>query len=188
MANYFILDAQADRTHLRIAESRIPERYTNAVLDGESIKPARSAPVAYIEKKTAKAVDFVGGVVTVPIVSAKMQGTLERVAEACEFYPVRLTLRRDARVEFRYLIFSALGLVDAFDWERSKYRRLADSPAVSRVEKLVLDESKVGNRNVFRLSAFPTQLIVSGKARAELESAQLLGLQFIPTSEYRPAI
>lgn len=186
MANYYVLSPDLDASFLRIAESRLPEQYSDSILFGRPVKPARRAPVLDIEKKTAKPADLVGGLVTVPIVSERMQKAAAALPDPVEYYPVRLVLPKDPKVEYRYFAMNALDNVEAFDREKSEYTAVDYSPVVPHVTRLAIIESKVGGRNIFRLAAYPLLLIVSEAARHAFEAAALVGLQFTPVSDYKP--
>jgi hypothetical protein len=186
MPTYYVLSPGLDRSFMRIAESRLPEHYSDSILFGKPAKPARRPPVLELEKKTAKAVDLVGGMITVPIVSERMKAAVETLPDPVEYYPVRLVLPKDPTIEYRYFALNALHNVDAFDREKSKYTAVDYSPVVPHVTKLAITESKVEGRNIFRLTAYPLLLIVSETARQAFEAASLVGLQFTAISDYKP--
>jgi hypothetical protein len=186
MASYYVLSPDPNPVYMRIKESRLPKRYSDSILFGKSIKPAGQPPVLYLEKKTAKPVDLVGGMITVPIVSERMRTAIQQLPDPSEFYPVRLVLPKDPKVEYRYFAFNALDNVDAFDRTKSKYTAVDYSPVVPHVTKLAIIESKVGGRHIFRLTTYPLLLIVSQQARQTFEAASLVGLQFTAVADYKP--
>jgi hypothetical protein len=186
MPTYYVLSPGLDRSFMRIAESRLPEHYSDSVLFGKPVKAARRPPVLDLEKRTAKPVDLVGGLITVPIVSERMKLALESLPDVVEYYPVRLAQPKDPKFDRRCFALNALNNVDAFDREKSKYTAVDYSPVVLHVTKLAITESRVGGRNIFRLAAYPILLIVSEAARQALEAASLVGLQFTAISDYKP--
>lgn len=186
MANYYVLSPGIDRSFMRIAESRLPEQYSDSILFGKPVKPARRTPVLDIEKKTARPVDLVGGLITVPIVSERMQEAASTLPDPLEYYPVKLVLPKDPKIEYPYFALNALDNVDAFDREKSEYTAVDYSPVVPHVTKLAIIESQVGGRNIFRLTSYPLLLIASEAARQAFEAASLTGLQFTPVADYRP--
>lgn len=186
MATYYVLSPGLDRSFMRIAESRLPEQYSDSILFGRPAKPARRPPVLDLEKKTAKPVDLVGGMVTVPIVSERMQAAIAELPDPVEYYPVRLVLPKDPKIEYRYFALNVLNNVDAFDFDKSNYTAVDYSPVVPHVTKLAIVESKIEGRNIFRLTTYPLLLIVSETARQALEAASLVGLQFTAIADYKP--
>ena len=185
MAAYFVLSPDLDASFMRIKQSRLSERYPDAIHFGESIKPTRQQPVLDLEKKTAKPVDLVGGMTTVPIVSGRMRMVVEALPDHVEFYPVRLVLPKDPKLDYRYFAMNVLHNVNAFDREKSEYTDFDYSPVVLRVTKLAIVESRVGTRNIFRLTNYPSLLIVSAKVREAFEAASLIGLQFTAIADYK---
>jgi len=186
MTAYYVLSPDPDPSLMRIRESRLPERYSDSILFAKSIKPARQPPVLDLEKKTAKPVDLVGGMITVPIVSERMRKVIDALPDPVEFYPVRLVLPKDPNLNYCYFALNVLDYADAFDRENSKYTDVDNSPVVLRVTKLAIVESRVGNRNIFRLTTYPFLLIVSEIARQAFEAASLVGLQFTAIADYKP--
>ena len=186
MTAYYVLSPDPDPSYMRIKESRLPERYSDSILFAKSIKPARQPPVLDLEKKTAKPVDLVGGMITVPIVSERMREVVEALPDAVEFYPVRLVLPKDPKLDYCYFALNVLDYVDAFDRANSKYTDGDDSPVVLRVTKLAIVESRVVGRNIFRLTTYPFLLIVSENARQAFEAASLVGLQYKAIADYKP--
>lgn len=185
MSNYYVLSPDLDTSYMRIKVSRLPERYSDSILFAESMKPAKLKPVLDLEKKTAKSVDLVGGLITVPIISDKMLKAIATLPDAIEYYPVKLVLPKDPKIEYNYFALNALQHVDAFDRKNSKFIDVDYSPVVPHVTKLAIIESKTNSRNIFRLKTFPLLMIVSEAARKVFEEANLIGLQYTAIEDYK---
>ena len=181
---YYILDAKFSRDTLSVSESELPVKLTNAVVSGQAVGRVAGRPAVFFSNKLMRPVDLVGGLVHVPIVSPKMRAVVEGLGESLEFTPVKVVCKKDDSIQYDYEILNVLNNLDAFDREKSVYRRVGDLRILPSVDKLVLKESEIGSRSLFRLSAFPGLLICSGEARSALEAAGLTGLSFQLTTDF----
>jgi hypothetical protein len=72
-----------------------------------------------------------------------------------------------------------------FDWENSVYEPHPRLPnRVYSIDKLVLKRTNDNYSPLFRLSAYPSKLFVSGKARMALEHAGIKGVVFEEIENY----
>src|SRR6185503_6541590 len=86
----------------------------------------------------------------------------------------------------RFTAVQLLKHLDAFDWDLSEYRRSEHTPTlVTRISKLVLKTVTGGFPPLFRLSACPMLLFVSGEARRALEREHISGVSFRAISDYK---
>jgi hypothetical protein len=85
--------------------------------------------------------------------------------------------------------FAAVQLLeplDALDWEKSDAKRDEDLPRrAQEIQHLVLKEPPQGFPPLFRLSAYPTVLLVSASARHALETSAVQGIDFQELDDFR---
>lgn len=136
------------------------------------------------------AVDFtVAGSASVPIVSARLCDALAGLPEIEELYmntvmePVSV---EGASGDAEYFAMIVESKFDCIDGTSSKFTRFAVNdpwqPPLSEENaaefKLVLDASKIGDKNIFRLVGYPHALIVSEEVKRRLVRAEMTGIAF----------
>jgi len=161
---------------------------------GLILKEARSLPVrVYFEANfdTLKVIDYPINNAGWPLMSERMRRVLSELGEfSHREIPVtmlddtvptaqRLDASGNPRPGVAMEGFAGVQMtehLDAFDWERSRYKRDDDFPEQVRlVRNLVLKD--VPLPPLFRLAASPRSLFVSAAARAALEKAEIRGVQ-----------
>lgn len=79
----------------------------------------------------------------------------------------------------KFVAIQLLEHLDVFDWERSEYKTASYAPEfVSFIDRLVLKTISGGYPPIFRMSAYPALLMVSGEAKNSLEGAGVAGTEF----------
>jgi hypothetical protein len=87
--------------------------------------------------------------------------------------------KRSEKEDHRFVAVQLLEHLDIFDWEKSIYKHHPRLPnRVYSINTLVLKKPQDNCRPLFRLSAYPSKLFVSGKARMALEKAGIRGVVF----------
>ena len=87
--------------------------------------------------------------------------------------------KRSEKEDHRFVAVQLLEHLDIFDWEKSIYKPHPRLPnRVYSIDTLVLKKPQDNCRPLFRLSAYPSKLFVSGKARMALEQAGIRGVVF----------
>ena len=93
---------------------------------------------------------------------------------------------RSGKENYEFIGLQLLEHLDAFDWERSVYEphpRMANR--ASYIKKLVLKEPKEGFPPLFRLSAHPSALFITDKAREALKSKGIRGVFYTDAEEFQ---
>lgn len=133
-----------------------------------------------------------------PIMSKKMLNTLLSVGNFphkaipvvmvdCEVISYESgAAKRSEKENHCFVAVQLLEHLDAFDWEKSVYEpHPRMSNRVSYIKKLVFKEPTNAFPPLFRLSARPSPLFVSGKARAALEKEGIQGVIFQDLEEFQ---
>jgi hypothetical protein len=93
--------------------------------------------------------------------------------------------QRSEKEDHRFIAVQLLEHLDVFDWENSVYEPHPRLPnRVYSIDKLVLKRTNDNYSPLFRLSAYPSKLFVSGKARMALEQAGIKGVVFEEIENY----
>ena len=93
--------------------------------------------------------------------------------------------QRSEKEDHRFIAVQLLEHLDIFDWENSVYEPHPRLPnRVYSIDKLVLKRTNDNYSPLFRLSAYPSKLFVSGKARMALEQAGIKGVVFEEIENY----
>jgi hypothetical protein len=148
-----------------------------------------------------KVIDYPYNDVRWPLMSQLMRTVLQKTGKfQCREIPVTMLddtvpkselFPKGGEPDAKYALerFAAVQLLqhlDAFDWDRSEFRRSEHVPTlVTRIKKLALKPVVGGYPPLFRLSACPTLLFVSAEARSAMENEHISGVEFIASSAYR---
>jgi len=142
--------------------------------------------------ETIREVDYPDNDVRWPIMSERMRAILLGDAPEHRVMPVAFlddmvptaerfenrTPRPGVAIE-GFAAIQILERTDAFDMERSEYTPDPDLPGrVVDLKRLVLKDTPLPP--LFRLSAYPSLLLVSHRARLELDAAGIQGAEFHP--------
>ena len=84
-----------------------------------------------------------------------------------------------------YFILHCLDLVDAFDWDRSKYQLFVpdakgDERTIRRFELMVIDEKRVGARKLFTMPDYTANQLVEKKFSEQLIAEGFTVTQLLP--------
>lgn len=91
-------------------------------------------------------------------------------------------------VSHDFVIVQLLEQKNAFDWEKSTYKRNPRRPEVVKVgtlKNLVFERLQSDLPPLFRLSAYPYLLLVSAAAKEALEAIDVKCVKFVPASKVR---
>jgi hypothetical protein len=172
----------------------VPFPGSDDVIGWKVTRPIAVPTPVYFEARveTIREVDFPDNDVNWPIMSERMREMLLHDVPSHRVIPVTFlddTVPTNERFEngaprpgVAVQGFAAVQLLerlDAFDMERSEYTADPDLPG--RVETLVrLVLKDIPLPSLFRLSAYPSLLLISHQARVELEAAGIQGAVFHP--------
>ena len=181
---YLVRNSRKPDTALWISESDIPLNVTDAVFDGRRLGPQKRPYTAHFKANSGKPLDLLTGAVTVPVVSQHLREVVGKFPDPIEFHPVSVQSPKKPSVSYPYFVMNVLESLDAFDWSRSEYESAGDTGIVPMVTRMVLKPAAIGDRHLFRITAYPTVLIISGKGKEILEANQVTGIRYRPVSEF----
>lgn len=74
-----------------------------------------------------------------------------------------------------YNLVNILNNVDCFDWDNSEYTTYSNPKVLKKIQKLVIIEDKVNDRNIFRISDYPSHVFISEKLKNAIEENEITG-------------
>jgi hypothetical protein len=191
MSKYFILQKLYTPDEVELAEIESIRNIEEISLDGKKIDV--STPIrAKLKNNKANFPDLLIGATSLPIVSEKLKEILldNSFPEKMEFIPIII----DLPVQKSYYVLNILDNLKCFDWKNAEYDdfpeflkeelpHLSDKPET--INKLVLNESKIEKRNLFRMYEQPTSVFISSQLKEEFKKNNVTGCRFAELSEYR---
>ena len=165
----------------------ISKEHNRKILNGVSTPDGNISIV--FNHMDGKFTDFPIGGTVLPLVSEKFRQLLEN-GEDCnhlEFLPIEYG--NNEQVPPKYWLMNILNNISCFDWEHSVYTRYPDSMKElagrpETVDKLVIDESKVNGRNIFRIKELPTNIFISKALKNKLQKEKISGIHFTKSNEF----
>ena len=185
---YYIIKNSPSEKDIWIIDTDYPEGIFDLINEGKSFiekLEGKSVSMEY-KRKNGRKTDWVNGIQSIDIISEKFKLLIEEEhvdQPFLEFYPAFLNYKGNNLKE-KYYCFNTLTLVNAFDREKSIYSVYEDTDIVKSIDKLVLDTSKINNRNIFRVEQVETILFVSKLLKEKIEKANLSGLEFMKIEDY----
>lgn len=181
MSNYYILKCVVGDTDYYAEKVTIsgPEiaksRFKGSSLKGKDFVMQLKSNKGNVQNIVANAYNF-------PILSQVIADiVLQHCPDEVELFEVEI----EKKVTQKYYFANILDNLDAFDFQESKYTEIIPGTQVlSAIEKLVLDTSGLKGRNIFRLKAFKTEIIVSETLKNKLDALQLPELKCIATGDF----
>ncbi|MEM6807829.1 MAG: DUF1629 domain-containing protein [Pseudomonadota bacterium] len=129
--------------------------------------------------------DLLSGVFSYPVVSERLRSTISRYEpENCQFFPVRVVKGDGSPTETPYYFMNVLDNRACFDWGASTYEEGRNRKMPLDVTRLVVLESEIEDRHLVRIREIPSLMLVSKALQSEIESSNMLGVQFLPVSDY----
>lgn len=109
-----------------------------------------------------------------------------RILETChneiELFEVAVNMPTNSN----YYFLNILDNIDAIDFQESLLVEIIpDTKVLAEVERLILDDSKIGSRQIFRLKHFRDEIIISQDLKNKLEELKLSEFKFIPVEEFK---
>ena len=151
---------------------------------GKKVK-AKVPPVAFVVRRNRELVDYQFNMAGLPLFSERLRDAVSKGKSEIQFFDVRLTNEAGKDIPARYYLANVVGLVQAFDWDRSEFDETYRPQGVaSHIEKLVLRKDLNTDLDLFRLAEAPRVLIVSGRLRNDLETAGITGIEFLEPKDY----
>lgn len=166
---------------VRVYTYNDPAGFAESYTDG--VRFVTDSPPAQFFYRLAKhrKTDYLQGAVSIPVISEQFRTIVaEYEPEKVEFYPVEIICDEEDGVDHSYSFMNILDNVDCFDRTRSQFSADDLMPAVIwSIEHLVIDESVIRGRHIFRMVDFETLIFVSGALRQAIEKAELSGVSFL---------
>lgn len=117
--------------------------------------------------------------------SATFKSVLEeQKLEKLEFLPITILDHKKRKIKEKYFILHPIEPVHCIDFDKSvvTWSKIQDD-AINSVEKLVLDESKIGGRRIFRLNNFFNIVLVERELMQIVSDAGITGIWWRDLSE-----
>ena len=186
MDNYFLVRRIHRDGDIFIKEFEDPADFGEDYMDGNPY-PKGSPPAKFFYRSAQKReTDLLLGIFSIPVVSERFRDVAtQHEPDKLEFHPVELICHETGASESSYFFMNILDNVSCFDRERSRFRSSEVAPAVlSSIEELVLNESMIDQRHLFRMKEFDTLIFASAALRDAIEQAELSGVRFSRLDEY----
>lgn len=118
------------------------------------------------------------------VVSEKLRKVLDDANASVEYHSVNL-LKKGKRIDgVKYYFANLLEKIDCFDFEKSTYT--VDDGFIDKIERLVIDESKVNQKTLFRLDrSYDVIIFASSNLRDAIETRKISGVKFYAPADWR---
>lgn len=132
--------------------------------------------------------DVLPGIQFPPIISSTYRAFFEKNdMRQLEFHPVDLICEEDGSVDTSYYFLNILNNVECLDRKKSDFDLFhPDYDIIVSINKMVLDKTKIGDRDIFRIAEYPTLIVHSNDLKVRIENQNLSGFTFRDIREYRP--
>jgi hypothetical protein len=160
------------------------EAYFPYSLHSGKVIKARIPPLRFTVGSCKTLGDVLGNPWGYLVWSSRLRGVLARLTrDAVQYLPTVIDdVKRERTRDYR--LANPLVLVDALDEARSRLH-YADDGYIEFVDRLVIDDKRVGNSSLFRLSAFPADVIVRAHIAESVLQSGCTGVKFVPIADYR---
>lgn len=177
MSQYKALFAWHEKSNVSIDMIKYDQKYIEKMNLGVSLKGMKN-PVAVLKNVKGKFTDFLFSPSVENIVSEKVKDFLEKKEGAInfEFYPVEFNIEKHPS----YFFMNILGLVDAFDWEKSDYELYDElgpkgDKVIKVMKRMEIDEAKTAGRRIFVLDRFIGTTYVHESLAKEMQDEGFTG-------------
>lgn len=182
MSRYYILNSKIENDSYFAEKGKISDQEIIKLYNrGVSLKDKNIEISLY--KNRGNILHFIDNLFSLPIVSEVIVEILKgHCVNEIEYFPVKVNMKTN----LNYFFINILNNVSAIDYDKSQYVELApDTKVLEEINKLVLDDTQVANRHVFRLNGFKLVIFISEKLKNKLEELNLQELEFVPVEEYK---
>ena len=202
-SNFFILKHIVDDKFQYIEKSQYPEQLGEYTLRCKEIDFDYEITLYNEDEKSLRS-DFVAGIHSLPILSTKFKGVVEKIEENIRFKQIRMILK-DELIDNSYWHTHILNYIDVFDWENSEYiietwdEKKGDiatwlpsqlnsiptsqlpSKVLGEIKKIQLVEERIPKGcHIFRVKSLETNIFVSKTFKDKVMEAGITGVEFIP--------
>lgn len=181
---YYILDRIVRKKDLFIEKSESTlDSMTWKACNGKSLEEELPFSIKYYDDyPKKKLLDYLPGCYGLTVSEKLMDLCIDLEPNNLEIYPTELLGKKKRKK--KYFFLNIINNIDAFDWDNSEYKVYANTKTLSRVEKLILNDSSIGNRNIFRVSSLESLIFVSEKFKELIEESSISGIGFKEISDY----
>jgi hypothetical protein len=181
MSEYFVLSiGNVKATEIEIFDQMYTDEINETSTKGKVIE-LEKMPKLFFKPFDGEKTDLVRGAVSFPVVSEKLKICIEKSGDKnAVFHKVdMIALGKDEiSLEQSYYFMNILNRVDCFDLEKSEYTTDKEYPSViTKVKKIYLDSSRVGDRQIFRIKQDSFLIIISEKLKKIIESENITGIK-----------
>ena len=182
MNKYYILNSEVENKDYFAEKATTSEEdiYIKSV-SGLSLKNKNIK--IELKKGKGKVKNNIENALGIPIISELISNSLlESCHNEIELFEVDVKVPTNSKFYF----LNILDNIDAINFQESLLVEIIpDTKILSEVEKLVLDDFKIGSRQIFRLTHFSAKIIISQDLKNKLEELKLSEFKFIPVEEFR---
>jgi hypothetical protein len=136
-----------------------------------------------LKKSKGKVKNNIENSLGIPIISELISNRLlELCLNEIELFEVDVNMLTNSK----YYFLNILDNIDAINFQESLLVEIIpDTKVLSEVERLILDDFKIGSRQIFRLKHFNAEIIISQDLKNSLAELQLSEFKFIPIEEFK---
>lgn len=186
MGTYFFNDYDIKKSDLFIEKVDEPEGVQEDYASGISIDLKGNKPKYFYKRKDSHKLDLVPGIQYPPIISSALKTFLEKqFADQLEFHPAELICLADETTDSSYFLLNLLNVIECVDKGESEFTLFhPDHNMMVTIDKLVLDDTKITDADIFRVQEHPSLIVYSKKAKTSIEKQDFKGFNFLEVSEY----
>lgn len=182
MENYYVLHSVVENEDYYAEKVSVSvEKIFDLSLKGESLKNENLA----IKLKRSRGIvrNVIGNIYSLPIISELIGKIL---VDNCPDEIELIEIIVDKSTNLKYYLLNILNNIDAIDFQKSNYKEIIpDTKILKEINKLVLDNSKIGKRQIFRLKDFEFIIVISEKLKNSLKQLDISEYKFILIEDFQ---
>ncbi|UUC46555.1 Imm43 family immunity protein [Flavobacterium cerinum] len=181
MMSFYILKSVVDDEDYLAEKVNVSEKGMHKLsISGVSLKDKELK--IELKKNKGNVRNVISNLYGIPIISELISDVLlSNCPNEIELFEVKI----DMKIESKFYFLNILDNVDAIDFEKSIYVEIMpETKVLSEITKLVLNNSKVQSRHIFRLKHFRDEIVVSEDLKNRLEDLKISEYKFIPIEDF----
>lgn len=140
---------------------------------GDSLLSADS-PIIQIRNKSGKLRDFLIGGTSIPVVSQKVKELLQKLDDVSYLEFIQLKTD-DINISEPYWAINIKSIIKCLDYDKSEYTVHEKSGKIRKIEKMVLRDEVIGDRNIFYIEEDPVNVYISDKLKVIFAEKEITG-------------
>lgn len=117
------------------------------------------------------------------IASLTIKNILETIKCNTEFHMISLFTKNNEAIKKDYFILNVLDICDCIDYENSIFE--SDEDYIDQIEKLVIDDSTLNNKNILRVDkTYDSIILVSDTLKELLNKNKISGVEFVNPEKF----